>query len=122
MLCPWLLYCRPDHKVVPTELRVNSFDWDLEDILHPSVAMRKIILKKMDTDMRKAGLIRDHPRTILKQALTDKVEDYKALEKAVSFTAIFLCILGKGGRALRGFFGPPMRPKNENCLSQVSSF
>ena len=24
-----------------------------------------------------------------------------------------------GGRALRGYFGPPMRPKNENCLSQV---
>ena len=86
--------------MVPTELRVNSFDWDLEDILHPSVAMRKIILKKMDTDMRKAGLIRDHPRTILKQALTDKVEDYKALEKAVSLNAIFLCILGK----FSGFF------------------
>ena len=28
----------------------------------------------------------------------------------------------KGGRALRGYFGPPMRPKNENCLSQVSSY
>ena len=28
----------------------------------------------------------------------------------------------KGVRALRGYFGPPMRPKNENCLSQVSSY
>ena len=25
-------------------------------------------------------------------------------------------------RALRGYFGPPMRPKNENCFSLVSSY
>ena len=25
----------------------------------------------------------------------------------------------KGVRALRGFFGPPMRPKNEKCFLQV---
>ena len=31
----------------------------------------------------------------------------------------------KGVRALRGYFAPPpppMRPKNENCFSQVSSY
>ena len=28
----------------------------------------------------------------------------------------------KGARALRGYFGPRMRPKNENCLSQESSY
>ena len=28
----------------------------------------------------------------------------------------------KGGRALRGYFGPPLRPKYENCFSQVSSY
>ena len=28
----------------------------------------------------------------------------------------------KGVRALLGYFGPPMRPKNENCFSQVSSY
>ena len=28
----------------------------------------------------------------------------------------------KGVGALRGYFGPPMRPKNENCFSQTSSF
>ena len=28
----------------------------------------------------------------------------------------------KGVRGLRGHFGPPMRPKNENCFSQVSSY
>ena len=28
----------------------------------------------------------------------------------------------KGGHALRGYFGPPMRPKYENCFSQVSSY
>ena len=28
----------------------------------------------------------------------------------------------KGVRALRGYFGPPMRQKNENCFSQVSSY
>ena len=27
-----------------------------------------------------------------------------------------------GGRALRGYFGPPLRPKNENCFLQVSSY
>ena len=27
----------------------------------------------------------------------------------------------KGGRAFRGNFCPPMRPKNENCFSEVSS-
>ena len=31
-------------------------------------------------------------------------------------------VSAKGGRALRGYFGPPMRPKNENCFSQVSSY
>ena len=30
--------------------------------------------------------------------------------------------LVKGVHALRGYFGPPMRPKNENRLSQVSSY
>ena len=28
----------------------------------------------------------------------------------------------KGGRALRGYLGPPMRSKNESCSSQVSSY
>ena len=28
----------------------------------------------------------------------------------------------KGVRALRGYFGPPMRSKNESCSSQVSSY
>ena len=28
----------------------------------------------------------------------------------------------KGGRALRGYFGPPMRSKNKSCFSQVSSY
>ena len=28
----------------------------------------------------------------------------------------------KGGRALRGYFGPPMRSKNKSCSSQVSSY
>ena len=27
----------------------------------------------------------------------------------------------KGVRALRGYFGPPMRSKNKSCSSQVSS-
>ena len=31
-------------------------------------------------------------------------------------------MLSKGVRALRGYFGHPMRPKNENCFSQVSSY
>ena len=28
----------------------------------------------------------------------------------------------KGECALRGYFDPPVRPKYENCLSQVSSY
>ena len=28
----------------------------------------------------------------------------------------------KGVHALRGYFGLPMRPKNENCFSQVSFY
>ena len=28
----------------------------------------------------------------------------------------------KGVSALRGYFGPPMRPKKENCFSQFSSY
>ena len=31
-------------------------------------------------------------------------------------------VLEKGVRALRGYFGPPMWRKNENCFSQVSSY
>ena len=31
-------------------------------------------------------------------------------------------IYGKGVRALRGFFGPPVRSKNKSCSSQVSSY
>ena len=41
----------------------------------------------------------------------------------ISFTPGMIFIkLVKGVHALRGYFGPPKRPKNENCLSQVSSF
>ena len=28
----------------------------------------------------------------------------------------------KGVRALRGYFGPPMRSKNKSCFLQVSSY
>ena len=28
----------------------------------------------------------------------------------------------KGVRAIRGYFGPPIRSKNKSCLSQVSSY
>ena len=28
----------------------------------------------------------------------------------------------EGGRALRGYFGPPMRSKNKSCSSQVCSY
>ena len=31
-------------------------------------------------------------------------------------------IMRKGGRALRGYFGPPMRSKNKSWSSQVSSY
>ena len=30
--------------------------------------------------------------------------------------------IGKGVRALRGYFGPPMMSKNKSCSSQVSSY
>ena len=41
--------------------------------------------------------------------------------KFMTRTELLVGIL-KGGRALRGYFGPPMRPKNENYFSQVSSY
>ena len=31
-------------------------------------------------------------------------------------------IMFKGVRALRGYFGPPMRSKNKSCSLQVSSY
>ena len=34
--------------------------------------------------MRKAGLIRDHPKIIRRIALSDKVENYKSMDKVVS--------------------------------------
>jgi len=35
-------------------------------------------------EMRKAGLIRDHPKIIRRIALSDKVENYKSMDKVVS--------------------------------------
>ena len=64
-------------------MRVNTREWDLGDIQHPAVTARKLLMKKIDTEMRKAGLIRDHPRVIRRIALSDKVENYKALERQV---------------------------------------
>jgi len=48
------------------------------------VAARKILLRKIDMEMRKAGLIRDHPKIIRRIALSDKVENYKSMDKVVS--------------------------------------
>ena len=38
----------------------------------------------------------------------------------VGFSTVYT--LTKGARALRGYFGPPMRSKNKSCSSQVSSY
>ena len=72
--------------MVPAELRLDTANWKLPDIQHPAVAARKILMTRLDSEMRKAGLIRDHPRTIKKILLNDKVENYRMLEKDVSFT------------------------------------
>lgn len=81
----WKTYTSlPGHKMVPTELRVNTHNWKLEEVQHPAVNVRKILLKKIDMEMRKAGLIRDHPKVIRRIALSDKVENYKSLDKAVT--------------------------------------
>ena len=37
-------------------------------------------------------------------------------------SGLMIQMMDKGVRALRGYFGPPMRSKNENCFSQVSSY
>lgn len=77
--------------MVPTELRVNTHNWALDDVQHPAVNARKILLKKIDMEMRKAGLIRDHPKVIRRIALSDKVENYKSLDKVVrNFKVIFI--------------------------------
>ena len=70
--------------MVPVELRVNTFNWALDDIVHPAVAARKMLLKTLDTELRRAGHIRDPPSRIKQLGLSDKVEDYRALEKPVS--------------------------------------
>ncbi|KAH3805549.1 hypothetical protein DPMN_133853 [Dreissena polymorpha] len=71
----------PIYAIVPRELRVNTSDWLTDDVQHVSVAASKILLRKVDMEMRKAGLIRDHPRTIKRIMLSDKVENYKILDK-----------------------------------------
>ncbi|KAL4219974.1 hypothetical protein ACF0H5_020385 [Mactra antiquata] len=81
----WKTYTNlPGHKLVPTELRVNTHNWKLEDIQHPTVNARKILLNKIDSEMRKAALIRDHPKVIRRLKLSDKIENYRVLDKAVS--------------------------------------
>lgn len=75
---------RKTSKLVPAELRVNTHEWALDELQHPTVAARKILLRKIDQEMRKAGLIRDHPKIIKRIALSDKVENYKTMDKAVS--------------------------------------
>ncbi|XP_060559966.1 uncharacterized protein LOC132720010 [Ruditapes philippinarum] len=81
----WKTYTSlPGQKLVPAELRVNTHNWKLDDMQHPAVNARKILLKKIDTEMRKAGLIRDHPKIIRRIALSDKVENYKSLDRAVT--------------------------------------
>ncbi|KAH3804507.1 hypothetical protein DPMN_132794 [Dreissena polymorpha] len=85
----WKTYTTiPNHQVVPRELRVNTSDWLIDDVQHVSVAARKILLRKVDMEMRKAGLIRDHPRTIKRIMLSDKVENYKILDKTVTERAL----------------------------------
>lgn len=74
----------PRHKLIPTELRVNTHNWKIDDVQHPTVNVRKILLKKIDMEMRKAGLIRDHPKVIRRLALSDKVENYRSLDRVVT--------------------------------------
>ena len=62
---------------------MNVFNWALDDVLHPSVAALKMLMKTIDFQMRKAGLFRETMKGTQLLALSDKVEDYKALEKAV---------------------------------------
>ncbi|XP_053403091.1 uncharacterized protein LOC123554408 [Mercenaria mercenaria] len=81
----WKTYTTlPGHKLVPAELRINTHNWKLDDVQHPAVNARKILLRKIDAEMRKAGLIRDHPKIIRRIALSDKVENYKSVDKAVT--------------------------------------
>ncbi|WAR27398.1 hypothetical protein MAR_013102 [Mya arenaria] len=71
----------PKPRKVPVDLRLNTHQWQLDDIQHPAVAARRMILRKIDVEMRKAGLIRDHPKLIKRIAMSDKVENYKSLDK-----------------------------------------
>jgi len=43
------------------------------------------VMLQVDREMRKAGLIRDHPKLVKRIALSDKVENYKTMDKTVGF-------------------------------------
>ena len=63
-------------------------------------------------------------RQIVKQVLKSQIQH---LVREAKLRPEFLNFLEnrkkiKGGRALRGYFGPPMRSKNKNCSAQVSSY
>lgn len=71
-------------RILPPELRVNSHHWELGDIQHPAAAARRFLLRKMDTVMRKNGSFRDHPRVIQQIRLSDKVENYRLIERMIA--------------------------------------
>ncbi|XP_052784238.1 uncharacterized protein LOC128220031 isoform X2 [Mya arenaria] len=71
----------PKPRKVPVDLRLNTHQWQLDDIQHPAVAARRMILRKIDVEMRKAGLIRDHPKLIKRIAMSDKISQSGILDK-----------------------------------------
>lgn len=73
-----------NHKVVATELRVNTEDWLLDDIQHPAVAVRRMLLNSMDKEMKNTGIIKDQPEVFKEILLSDKVLNYKTLEQTVT--------------------------------------
>ena len=59
---------------------------------------------------------------------TSSLLNTRLVQKNKSFIDLLCTCFSKANRidkgvcAVRGYFGPPMRPKNENCFSQISSF
>ncbi|XP_064639515.1 uncharacterized protein LOC135495045 [Lineus longissimus] len=73
------------HHVVPTELRVNPMESYLDDVVHPNVYMRNIILQCMDAAIDKADrLDRLTADELAESKASDRVNNYLALKKEVT--------------------------------------
>jgi len=89
----WYLYVfwsifRLRHRLIPQELRVDTLVHEHDDIQHPAIMARSIVLGCMDDALQESVKKNYSPNMKDGLQIFDKINNYETVLKLVSFTKL----------------------------------